>query len=147
MTRGPIEILVFGFQGGSFNSEILPALRILRNQDLIRLIDLLAVAKDDGGHLQSVQSGDLSPEEAEEFGAITSVLVGLRGPDVETSGDGVESASAPEIADAIPAGGTAAIAILEHRWAVPLLDAIARAGGATLADLWIDPSPGFPDRE
>ena len=33
------------------------------------------------------------------------------------------------IADAIPEGMTAAIAVLEHRWAIPLRNAIADAGG------------------
>jgi len=44
------------------------------------------------------------------------------------------------IADAIPAGSSAAVAVLEHRWAVPLREAIARANGQALADEWLHPS-------
>ena len=40
-------------------------------------------------------------------------------------------------ADAIPNGTAAALALLEHRWAIPLRGAIARAGGYVLADEWI----------
>jgi hypothetical protein len=29
------------------------------------------------------------------------------------------------------------VAVLEHRWAIPLRDAVRRAGGETLADAWI----------
>ena len=34
---------------------------------------------------------------------------------------------------------TAAIVILEHRWAIPLRDAIMHAGGVALADRWLHP--------
>jgi len=42
-------------------------------------------------------------------------------------------------ADAIPNGTAAAIALIEHRWAIPLRDTIAGAGGFVLADEWIHP--------
>jgi hypothetical protein len=42
--------------------------------------------------------------------------------------------------DAVPAGSSAAIALLEHRWAIPLRDAIAGAGGLTVTDAWIHPA-------
>ena len=35
------------------------------------------------------------------------------------------------------AGTAAAVALLEHRWAIPLRDKIAQAGGLTLSDAWI----------
>ena len=37
----------------------------------------------------------------------------------------------------IPDGTAAAVALLEHRWAIPLRDKIARAGGVTLSDAWV----------
>ena len=43
------------------------------------------------------------------------------------------------LADAIPAGTSAAIALLEHRWAIPLREKIQRAGGISLADEWVHP--------
>jgi hypothetical protein len=42
--------------------------------------------------------------------------------------------------DAIPPGTAAAVAILEHRWAIGLRDAIRDAGGFHLADAWIHPA-------
>ena len=41
------------------------------------------------------------------------------------------------LSDAIPEGTAAAVALIEHRWAIPLRDKIAKAGGMTLADEWI----------
>jgi hypothetical protein len=43
------------------------------------------------------------------------------------------------LAEHIPEGSSAAIALLEHRWAIPLRDTIQGAGGMTLADSWIHP--------
>jgi hypothetical protein len=43
------------------------------------------------------------------------------------------------VADAVPPGSMAAVVPLEHRWAVPLRDAVRRAGGVALADAWIHP--------
>jgi hypothetical protein len=39
----------------------------------------------------------------------------------------------------IPNDSAAALVLLEHHWAVPLRDAIARAGGFRLADGFISP--------
>ena len=42
------------------------------------------------------------------------------------------------VADSIPNGSAAAIALVEHLWAAPLRDAIARAGGVASGE-WIHP--------
>ena len=41
--------------------------------------------------------------------------------------------------ETIPVGTTAAVALLEHTWAVPLTQAVRRAGGVTLDETWLDP--------
>src|SRR5205823_5858165 len=43
------------------------------------------------------------------------------------------------VTDAIPDGTSAAIALIEHRWAIPLRDKILAADGIVLADEWIHP--------
>jgi hypothetical protein len=39
----------------------------------------------------------------------------------------------------IPNDSAAALILLEHHWAVPLRDAVARAGGSRLGDAFISP--------
>jgi hypothetical protein len=51
---------------------------------------------------------------------------------------GSDAADVWSAADAIDPGCAAAIAVLEHRWAIPLHAAIARAGGREAATEWID---------
>ena len=43
------------------------------------------------------------------------------------------------LAEQIPPGTVAAIAMLEHRWAIPLREAIVDAGGTVLVDEWLHP--------
>ena len=150
---GPVQMLVLGFESDSLKGEILPELQRLRDADVVRLIDLLIVAKTDDGELIIVQSSDLSADEATAFGAIAGALIGfgaggedeaavgaIAGATALEDGHVFEESEAWDIADAIPDGTTAAIALLEHRWAIPLRDKIVAAGGVALADEWIHPA-------
>jgi uncharacterized membrane protein len=153
MTFGPVQMLIVEFDNAGFKGEILPELERLRESGLIRLIDLLVVVKDEDGVVTAIETSDLELDEAIEFGAIAGALIGL-GADGEEgleAGAEVGAALAADgsilagegqewyVADAIPPGATAAIALIEHVWAAPLRDAIANAGGLTLADEWIHP--------
>jgi len=145
-------MLVVGFDDPKFTGEIAEELAKLRDSDVIRLIDVLAVWKDANGEVEAIQASDLSVEQAEEFGATVGALigVGLAGEEGAELG-AVAGAAAGEdghvigedemfdIADSIPNGTAAAIALIEHRWAIPLKEAIGRAGGFPLSDVWIHP--------
>ena len=153
MEFGPVQVLVVGFDDGKFSGEILAELRRLREHDIVRLIDLLFVAKDENGELAAIEHSDLPEEEAEAFGALAGALVGLGAAgekgaeagaalgaaEVDERGSIIDPDNVWYLADAIPPGSSAGIALLEHRWAIPLRDAIARAGGVNLADTWIHP--------
>ena len=152
MTIGPVQLLVVGFEGGEFKGEILAELDRLRENDIVRLIDLVFVRKDADGKVERILRSDLSPEEAEAFGATVGALIGFGEAGEEGAELGaVEGAAALEdghvfdeevwyVDDAIPNGTAAAVALLEHRWAIPLRESIRRAGGFHLADAWIHPA-------
>jgi uncharacterized membrane protein len=151
MTIGPVQLLVVGFEGGELNGEILAELDRLREDDLVRLIDLMLVRKDDDGNVEKILRSDLSPEEAEAFGATVGALIGFGAAgDAAAELGAVEGAASLDddvfdddvwyVDDAIPNGAAAAVALLEHRWATPLRDAVRRAGGFHLADAWIHPA-------
>jgi uncharacterized membrane protein len=153
MAFGPVQILVVGFDEPEFKGQIRDELDRLRDHDVVRLIDLIVVRKDDDGNIERLHHSDLSQEEAEEFGAIAGALIGFGADGVEGMEAGaVLGASEMEdgyvldesnswyIDDAIPPGTAAAVAILDHRWAIGLRDAIRDAGGFHLADAWIHPA-------
>ncbi len=153
MEFGPIQVLVVGFENGKFSGEILAELRRLREHDVVRLVDLLFVSKDESGELAAIEHSDLPKDEAEAFGALAGALIGIgadgeRGAEagaalgaaaVDERGSVLDPDNVWYLADAVPPGSSAGIALLEHRWAIPLRDAIARAGGRNLADTWIHP--------
>jgi uncharacterized membrane protein len=150
---GPVQMLVLEFDRTRFEGKILPELERLKEQGVIRVIDLLFVAKPEGGELEVVQRSDLTKDEATDFGAIVGALVGLgTGSEEETiraaeagaaelaDGHLLDDTEVWYLADAIPEGSSAAIVLIEHRWAIPLRDKIVEAGGTALADEWIHPA-------
>jgi uncharacterized membrane protein len=148
---GPVQILVIGYGADAeFKGEALDQLRLLREQDIVRVVDLLMVRKNDDGSVEKLEIAD--DVEIAELGAIAGALIGFGAAGEEGAEVGAEAGShlgdegklyddaeVWYIADAIPPGMSAAIAILEHRWAIPLRDAIARSGGVALTDRWLHP--------
>jgi uncharacterized membrane protein len=152
MTLGPVQLLVVGFDDPKFKGEIYEELKKLRDSDVIRLIDVLAVWKDANGEIEAVQASDLSVDEAEELGATVGALIGLglageegaelgamAGVAAGEDGHLIDEDEMWDIAETIPNGSAAAIALIEHRWAIPLKEAIGRAGGFPLSDAWVHP--------
>ena len=141
---GPVQLLVVGFEGGELNGEILAELDRLREDDVVRLIDLAFVRKDDKGNVEKILRSDLSPEEAEAFGAAVGALLGFGAAGDERVAALDEGHVFDEdvwyVDDAIPNDTAALVALLEHRWAIPLRDGIRSAGGFHLADAWIHPA-------
>lgn len=153
MSFGPVQILVIGFDKPEFKGEIRAELERLRENDVVRLIDLMVVRKDDEGNIERIQQSDLSQEELEDFGAIVGALIGVGadGEEGATAGAILGAAAMEDghifdenetwyVDDAIPPGSAAAVALLDHRWAIGLRDAIQAAGGFHLADAWIHPA-------
>jgi uncharacterized membrane protein len=148
---GPVQMLVLEFDRTSFDGQIMPELERLKEAGIIRLIDLLFVTKKDG-EVETMAASDLSTEEAEDLGALIGALigVGMGSEDIEESMAAgaslgadrhlLEESEAWYLADALPDGTSAAIALIEHRWAIPLRDKILEADGIVLADEWIHPA-------
>jgi uncharacterized membrane protein len=150
MSIGPVQLLILGFEDPKFNGEILAELARLKDADIVRVIDAIAIKKNDDGTVETLHTSDLSSDEAMEFGAVVGALIGLgaageegfeagaeAGAEAMADGDVFDDDNVWYAADAIPNGTAAAVALLEHRWAIPLRGAIGRAGGYVLADEWI----------
>ena len=153
MAIGPVQLIVLGFSHPDFHGEIIAELERLRESDTVRVIDSLAVYKDADGDLEVEHLSNLSTDEAIELGSKIGALIGL-GIDGEEGAEAGAIAGAEEAADGvqvfseqeawdvledIPNDSAAALVLLEHHWAVPLRDAIARAGGFRVSDGFISP--------
>jgi len=153
MAIGPVQLIVLGFNHPNFHGEIIAELERLRESDTVRVIDALAVHKDAEGEVEVAHLSNLTRDEAVELGSKVGALIGLgiEGEDgmeagatagAEAAADGVEVFSdeqAWDVLEDIPNDSAAALLLIEHHWAVPLRDAIARAGGFRLSDGFISP--------
>ena len=154
MAIGPVQLIVLGFNHPDFHGEIIAELERLRESDTIRVIDSLAVYKDADGELEVEHLSNLSEQEAIELGTKIGALIGL-GIDGEEGAEVGAIAGAEEAAEGgvhvfteqegwdvledIPNDSAAALVLIEHHWAVPLRDAIVRAGGFRISDGFISP--------
>ena len=154
MAIGPVQLIVLGFSHPNFHGEVIAELERLRESDTVRVIDALAVYKDAEGEIEVEHLSNLTQEEAIELGSKVGALIGL-GIDGEEGAEagaeaGAEEAAAEginvfgdaeewDVLEEIPNDSAAALILLEHHWAVPLRDAIARAGGFRIGDGFISP--------
>jgi uncharacterized membrane protein len=150
---GPVQLIVLGFKHPNFHGEIIAELERLRESDTVRVIDALAVHKDADGEVEVAHLSNLTKDEAIELGSKVAALIGLgiEGEEgleagaeagAEAAADGVQVFSdeqAWDVLEDIPNDSAAALVLIEHHWAVPLRDAIARAGGFRLSDGFISP--------
>jgi len=121
----------------------------------VRVIDSLAVYKDADGELEVEHLSNLSEAEAVELGTKIGALVGLgiEGEEGLEAGaaEGAEEVAAAggvhvfteeegwDVLEDIPNGSAAALILIEHHWAVPIRDAVLRAGGFRISDGFISP--------
>jgi uncharacterized membrane protein len=153
MAIGPVQLIVLGFSHPEFHGEIVAELERLKESDTVRVIDALAVHKDADGEMEVQHLSNLSRDEAIEVGSKVGALIGLgiEGEEgmvagaeagAEAGADGVSvftDEDAWDVLEDIPNDSAAALILLEHHWAVPLRDAVARAGGFRLSDGFISP--------
>lgn len=119
---GPVDWIVVEFPGSRFNGEIAPALRDLVQRELIRVLDLLILKKDQDGSLEAFELSDLDPSEAGELRSYEQELAMLLSEDDVTA-----------VAAAIEPGSSAAVLVWENTWAAPFASAVRRAGGQLVA--------------
>ena len=155
MAIGPVQLIVLGFNHPEFHGEIIAELEKLRESDTVRVIDALAVHKDADGEIEVAHLSNLSMDEAIELGSKVGALIGLgiegeegfeagaeAGAESAAEGNGVhvfDDEEAWDVLEEIPNDSAAALVLIEHHWAVPLRDAIARAGGFRISDGFISP--------
>jgi uncharacterized membrane protein len=155
MAIGPVQLIVLGFEHPDFHGEIIAELERLKESDTVRVIDALAVHKDADGEIEVAHLSNLTTDEAIELGSKVGALIGLgiegeegmqagaeAGAEAVAEGNGVHVFSDEEawgVLEEIPNDSAAALLLIEHHWAVPLRDAIARAGGFRISDGFISP--------
>lgn len=153
MALGPLQFVVIGFDGPSFDGFIIDELAAVRTQGFVRLVDALGVHKDDEGAVWSIEIDNLAEDVTHLTGAAIGALLGLGAgygdfdqlgvidgttTTPEYSAFGIPPGNIAFIADQIPIGGAALLMLVEHIWLVPLRDAIRIQGGILIADEFLN---------
>jgi hypothetical protein len=128
MSAGPVQLLVVGLDRPDSSGEVLAALDQLRDSDAVRIVDVLVVHKDADGAVERTDHPG---------GAAVAALVGLAR---DEEGDLPADEELWSLDDVIPTDSDAVIALVEHRWAIGVRDAVRAAGGVPVADAWIHPA-------
>ena len=154
MAIGPVQLIVLGFEHPDFHGEIIEELEKLRESDTVRVIDSLAVYKDADGEIEVMHLSNLTKEEAVELGSKVAALIGLGIEGEKGFEEGAEIGAemaaehgvnvfsdedAWDVLEDIPNDSAAALLLIEHHWAVPLRDAVVRAGGFRVSEGFISP--------
>ncbi|HYI33254.1 MAG TPA: DUF6325 family protein [Glaciibacter sp.] len=124
---GPVEFYLIGFSGDRPGPAVLDAIVDLVRADTLRLLDLLFVARSQDNEVRVLELEDV----AEEYGL----------SDLQVSEPGLAGEEdVHELADAIPPGTSAAVLVVEHRWARSFAETLYNAGGQVLRTQFI-PAP------
>ncbi|MFF5291985.1 hypothetical protein [Paractinoplanes globisporus] len=134
-----MQVLVVGFDRLAFSGEILAEFTRLRQAGIVRLVDLLLVSRAEDGTVDTLAA----PAGADPgLGGLAAALLGRpedEGESDDEAGVDIDGVSVWSLADAVPPGSVAAVALIEHIWAGPLNAAIQKAGGAPLEETWLAP--------
>jgi uncharacterized membrane protein len=136
MPTGPTQLVVIGFERlERVPDPVLAELRELRRRNLIRLLDLLFIARDEAGRLTTRGLPDLPEPEQGRYGSLLGTLIGQdlarTTPDADRSRLSAEGVR--QVAVLLEPGAAAALLLIEHLWAGGLASALDDAGGKLLA--------------
>jgi len=151
---GPLQLLVVGFSDPKLDGSVISELVAASESGAIRLVDVVGVYKDESGDIAAAQMTDLTEDEAVTYGAWIGALIGLGAGGVDGAEVGalagaisaldeyeygLDADAVATIAEDIPAGGAAMLAVIEHTWAIGVRNAMRDSGGILLAQDFLSP--------
>lgn len=153
MILGPVQLVVLGLPNENLKGRIAQELQAASETGSIRVLDALAIQKRQDGTVVSLGASDLTPDQHAELGAIIGALLGYGAAGEEGAEAGAEMGAAAfadrnfglskediqASARGMPAGVTGVMVLFEHRWAIPLKEAVQDADGVVLAQGMVQP--------
>ncbi|HEX8854116.1 MAG TPA: DUF6325 family protein [Thermoleophilaceae bacterium] len=121
MAVGPLEYAVVEFEGNNFTGEIASAIGELVERNVVRVVDMVFVQKDEDGSVIALEVEDLDADVAAGYRSIGQDLVKvLNEDDVNIISDGL-----------VP-GSSVLLVVWENVWAARLSHAVRAANGRVL---------------
>ena len=142
---GPLQVIAVSFSSGSdFQGRVLAEVDRLQGRGVLRLLDVIFVAKNEDGTIEPVVVGG----DDDDLGALLSSILALGGgglvePTGEVGSSGFALADAWALAESLLPGTALALLLVEHGWAQALFDAVAESGGALLGEGFLTAEAGL----
>jgi hypothetical protein len=118
---GPIDYLLVEWPGRQPNGEVAPHLVDLVERGLVRILDLVFIAKDEDGTVAGIELADVGGE-VPELAIFEGASSGL-----------LSDADVSEAGGVLEPGTSAALLVFENTWAAPFVGAVRRSGGELVA--------------
>jgi uncharacterized membrane protein len=145
---GPVQLMVITLDNDKLTGQVSRELHRASDKGAIRILDALAIQKTQSGGVVTLSGTDLTPDQRYVYGALLGALMGfgatysdegaavgaeLGAEKFATQTFGLSSKDIQDMAADIPPGKTGLIILFEHLWALPVKDAVQKAGGVVLA--------------
>ena len=118
MTLGPIDFIALEFPGNRFKGEILPDLFELADKEIIRIIDLVTIMKDQDGQVTVRELRELDPAHIAMFNPLKAEVSQM-----------ITESDIAMIAEQLADNSTAGILLIENLWAKKTKQAMMDANG------------------
>src|ERR1700733_6915392 len=145
MMTAPLQVIALSFSRDAGSEDrILAEVDRLRGRGVLRLLDMLFVAKSQDGTIERLAVGD-----DEDFGSLLAAVVPVAddGPAGAAAAGGLAAAFAPAgaraLAESLEPGTALAFLLVEHYWAARLFDAIAETGGTLIGEGFLTAETGL----
>jgi len=119
---GPISYLIVEFPGNKMTGEGLDVLVDLVDRGIVRVLDLLFVARDDDGSTRMIELSDIDNDGELDLAVFEGASSGI-----------LDESDMADAASVIEPGSSAGVLIFENRWAVPFTQALRRGGAQLVA--------------
>ncbi len=125
---GPVDVLIVEFPRGVITSAGFDSLLDLVHRQVIQVLDLEFVRRDDSGEVTLVDIADAVADAPEDLGFLVGASSGL-----------LDEEDVTYVGGLIEPGSLAGVLLYEHVWMIPLADAIESGGAHVLSVGHLDP--------
>ena len=119
---GPISYLIVEFPGNKMTGDGLSVLVDLVDRGVIRVLDLLFVARDEDGSTRAIELQDIDNDGELDIAIFEGSSSGL-----------LDDSDIADAASVIEPGSAAGVLLFENRWATPFVQAIRNSDAQLVA--------------